>query len=117
MSSFYFPVGPRTSGLKSSYTKQRMKDHESYMTGFGGGKVGHKFNQTPSGEQYVVRQTSWMDMRIDSGFGDWGKKMSGRMWKRAKFVGMPALVGFAMIQGFWELTVMEAHRYNKLRYY
>eukprot|EP01064_Diplonema_japonicum_P017446 TRINITY_DN2556_c0_g1_i1.p1 TRINITY_DN2556_c0_g1~~TRINITY_DN2556_c0_g1_i1.p1 ORF type:complete len:120 (+),score=20.80 TRINITY_DN2556_c0_g1_i1:58-417(+) len=114
---FYSPVGPRTCGLKSNYTKQRMKDHEAYMTGYGGGKAGHKFNATPSGAQYVVKQTTWMDMRLDAGWGNWFKKMQGRVWRRTKYMAPPFAVGFAMIFGTWEICVWESQRYEKQRWH
>ncbi|KAJ9470922.1 hypothetical protein DIPPA_12075 [Diplonema papillatum] len=115
--AFYAPVGPRTCGLKSAYTKQRLKDYEHYMSGYGGGKPGHKFVPTPSNDMYIVRQTTWMDMRFDSGWGDWFQKMGRRTWRRSKYFYPPVIFGVMSILIVWEWCVAESQRYEKMRWH
>ena len=115
--NFYGVVGPRTSGFKSIYTKQRMTESEKYMSGIGG-HAGHRFISTPSNEMYVVRQTTFMDQRLEAGgLGAWFKKMQTRWWVKLKFY-LPG-ISFAifLVIGIWEAMILEAHRYERLHYY
>eukprot|EP01060_Flectonema_neradi_P007993 TRINITY_DN15701_c0_g1_i1.p1 TRINITY_DN15701_c0_g1~~TRINITY_DN15701_c0_g1_i1.p1 ORF type:complete len:135 (+),score=28.32 TRINITY_DN15701_c0_g1_i1:54-407(+) len=113
MDSFYKPVGARTCGGTSAYTKQRMKNWERNMSGYGGGKIGHSFENTKDVTRREVRATTWMDMRIDAGWGAWLSKMQGRMWRRSKYFLPPLAIGVAIVQGQWELAVWEHNRWSR----
>eukprot|EP01061_Rhynchopus_euleeides_P017427 TRINITY_DN2898_c0_g1_i2.p2 TRINITY_DN2898_c0_g1~~TRINITY_DN2898_c0_g1_i2.p2 ORF type:complete len:118 (+),score=41.25 TRINITY_DN2898_c0_g1_i2:61-414(+) len=117
MSKFYSVVGPRTSGFRSVFTKQRMKDWEPYMVGFGG-HGGHRFCTTPSNDMYVVRQTTWMDTRLEpGGLLGWINKMKTKIWKRVHFQLPAALFGFCLVWGIWEAAILESQRFERAHYY
>ena len=113
---FFKVVGARTAGLKSGYSKQRMKAGEIYMTGYGG-HGGHRHQRMPTGESYLTRQTTWMDTRFDAGWGAWLSKMGIRLQNRAKYLWANLAWAMFCIFGIWEFTVHEHQRYERAHYY
>eukprot|EP01062_Namystynia_karyoxenos_P081551 TRINITY_DN898_c0_g2_i1.p3 TRINITY_DN898_c0_g2~~TRINITY_DN898_c0_g2_i1.p3 ORF type:complete len:116 (+),score=49.11 TRINITY_DN898_c0_g2_i1:101-448(+) len=114
--ALYEPVGPRVWGNKSAYTKQRMRDWEPYMTSWGG-KLGHNFGTSPTTDMREVRGTTWMDMRIAEGWGNWFSKMGSRTWRRWKYNYPSAVFGGGFIWFIWEITIKVEHWYERKKWH